>query len=87
MDKKMLKKTDFFEDVEQDTNVNVNVNKNVNIIINRKPDEIDDLIRQTYYLKMSTIKRIKKMSRNAEMGVSEFLQTVLDNVLDNIDIK
>jgi hypothetical protein len=68
-------------------NVDTNVNTNTNIVINRKSDEIDDVIRQTYYLKTSTIKRIKKLSRNAEMGVSEFLQTVLDNVLDRINIE
>jgi hypothetical protein len=66
---------------------NVNVNKNVNIIIKRKDDDIDDTIRQTYYLRMSTIKRIKRLAKSADMGVSEFLQTVLDNVLDNVEIK
>lgn len=74
-----------------DNNVNTNVNKsvnNVNITIKRKEDDfIDDPIRQTYYLKPSTIRRIKKMSRQADMGVSEFLQTILDNVLDNIKIE
>jgi len=97
--KKVIKKRDPFnmdeETENKDTgntnvnvnNVDVNVNKNVNIVINKKPEEIDDVIRQTYYLRMSTIKRIKKLSKVADMGVSEFLQTVLDNVLDNIKIE
>jgi len=78
---------------KEDVNVSVNnvdvntVNKNVNIVINKKSDDIDDIIRQTYYLRMSTIKRIKKLSKVADMGVSEFLQTVLNNVLDNIKIE
>lgn len=82
-----------FKDPEiTNTNVNkddtnVNVNKSVNIVINKKAEDIDDIIRQTYYLRTSTIKRIRKMAKVADMGVSEFLQTVLDNVLDNISIQ
>ena len=73
------------------TNVNNdvdNVNKNVNIVINIKEDDYLNVpVRQTYYLKPSTIRKIKKLSKRAEMGVSEFLQVVLDSVIDNIDIK
>jgi hypothetical protein len=74
-------------DVNKNIDTYVNVNKSVNIIINKKPEDIDDIIRQTYYLRMSTIKRIKQLAKVADMGVSEFLQTVLDNVLDNISIE
>ncbi len=41
----------------------------------------------TYHLKVSTIRKSKLLARKADMGVSEFLQTVLDVVLDKIVIK
>jgi hypothetical protein len=75
-----------------DVNVNQNVNKKVNnnneIFINIvRPDIEDEKIRMTYHLKVSTIRKIKLLARKADMGVSEFLQTVLDVVLDKIVIK
>jgi len=84
-----VNKNNNVNNVDIDTNkvTDKSVNKNVNIVINKKKEEVDDIIRTTYYLRISTIKKIKRMSRVADMGVSEFLQTVLDSVIDNIDIK
>jgi hypothetical protein len=76
---------------ESVNNVNVNVNQNVNkeeaIIKITRPELEDEKMRMTYHLKVKTIRKIKILARQADMGVSEFLQTVLDSVLDRIDIE
>lgn len=81
----------FSMGVESEKNVNVvsdNVNNvsNVNISVNKK-EEKEFSVPMTYRLYPSTIKKIKKLSHKAEMGVSEFLQIVLNEVLDMIDIE
>lgn len=69
--------------------VNVNVSESVNIPLIKitRPELEDEKMRMTYHLKVKTIRKIKVLARHADMGVSEFLQTVLDCVLDRIDIE
>lgn len=74
-------------------NVSVNVSQEVPQIVNNslikitRPELEDETMRMTYHLKVKTIRKIKLLARHADMGVSEFLQTVLDSVLDRIDIE
>jgi hypothetical protein len=70
-----------------DVSVIPSVNNDVNKIKITRPELEDETMRMTYHLKVKTIRKIKVMARHADMGVSEFLQTVLDNVLDKIDIE
>lgn len=51
------------------------------------PELEDEKMRMTYHLKVKTIRKIKVLARHADMGVSEFLQTVLDMVLDMVEIE
>ena len=71
-------------------NVSKTVNKtgNINepIIINKfvsttKPK------RTSYYLNVATVKKIEKLAKESNKGISEFLQELLDMVLDKIEIK
>lgn len=78
------------EDVNKKVNtVNVNVSESVNIPLIKitRPELEDEKMRMTYHLKVKTIRKIKVLARHADMGVSEFLQTVLDGVLDRIGIE
>lgn len=55
---------------------------------NKISPELEDVkMRMTYHLKVKTIRKIKVLARHADMGVSEFLQTVLDMVLDMVEIE
>jgi hypothetical protein len=56
------------------------------IVIKRKKPN-DYYMPMTYRLKVSTIEQIRKQAKNADMGVAEYLQSVLDAVLDKIEIK
>jgi hypothetical protein len=47
----------------------------------------DYYIPMTYRLKASTIEQIRIQSKQADMGVAEYLQKVLDMVLDRIEIE
>lgn len=71
--------------VNESVNNVSDVVNNVNISVNKK-EEKEFSVPMTYRLYPSTIKKIKKLSHKAEMGVSEFLQIVLDEVLDKIEI-
>jgi hypothetical protein len=68
--------------------VDVDISKSVNIVLKRKNDDVEnELLRQTYYLKLKTVRKIKALSKASEMGISEVLQAILDKVLDNVDIE
>lgn len=43
--------------------------------------------RVSYYLKLSTINKIEQLSIKSGMGISEFLQHLLDETLENIIIE
>lgn len=62
-----------------------NVIKNELTIARKKVT--DYTIPMTYRLRAETIEKIRRQARKAEMGVAEYLQTVLDLVLDKIEIE
>lgn len=60
---------------------------NVNKIVIKKVEKQEAPKRITYYLKPETIKKIDKFSKMAGMGKSEFVQTLLEEVLNNLEIE
>lgn len=77
------------EDKHVDKQVNKNVNKNntdVNLSFKRKPRKRKP-VPMTYRLYSETIDKIDELAMRSGMYVSEFLQAVLDTVLDKIEIK
>lgn len=78
--------------INNDSNVSGNVsssnNRNIsgNIVI-PKPVIQDKTKRASYYLKKSTISNIEKLAKESGMGISEFLQYLLDITLDKIEIR
>ncbi|HEY5585670.1 MAG TPA: hypothetical protein VIK78_14440 [Ruminiclostridium sp.] len=91
MDKKMLKKTDFFEDVEPVTD-SVTVTPSVNKIVNKSVNKIDLNFEDnenttkpmTYRLKIETIAIIKRRSMKKGVGVSEYLEKFLQTAFEII---
>lgn len=59
----------------------------MNKIIIKKIEKPEQPKRITYYLKPETIKKIDRYSRMAGMGKSEFVQNILDTVLNNLEIE
>lgn len=95
MNKKLSLEGDLFsignKSVTESETVSVSKNdyKNVSnndLTIKRKQTS-DFVMPMTYRLKITTIEQIKKQARIADMGVSEYLQSVLDLVLDKINIE
>ena len=72
--------------VSSSNNRNNNGNINRNIVIT-KPIIQDKTKRASYYLKKSTIVSIEKLAKESGMGISEFLQYLLDITLDKIEIR
>ncbi|MGL4450226.1 MAG: hypothetical protein ACRCTZ_03410 [Sarcina sp.] len=60
---------------------------NMNRIVLKKVEKQEAPKRITYYLKPETIKKIDKFSKAAGMGKSEFVQTILDEILNNLEIE
>ena len=60
---------------------------NMNKIVLKKVEKQEAPKRITYYLKPETIKKIDKFSKAAGMGKSEFVQTILDEILNNLEIE
>lgn len=60
---------------------------NMNRIVLKKVEKQEAPKRITYYLKPETIKKIDKFSKAAGMGKSEFVQTLLDEILNNLEIE
>lgn len=60
---------------------------NINKIIIKKVEKQEPPKRITYYLRPDTIKKIDKFSRLSGMGKSEFVQKILDEVLNNLEIE
>ena len=63
------------------------VDMNLNKIIIKKVVKPEAPKRITYYLRPDTIKKIDKFSKMAGMGKSEFVQKILDEVLNNLEIE
>lgn len=81
------------QDKREDKHVNKQVNKNVNknnkdvgLSFKRKPRKRKP-VPMTYRLYPETIDKIDELAMRSGMYVSEFLQTVLDTVLDKIEIE
>ena len=74
-------------------NTNVNVYSDVNTNVNNfdymleVQNESTTLKRQTYYLKEETIKKIDEYARKANIGKSELVQKILEDVLNKIKLK
>ena len=60
---------------------------NMNKIIIKKVEKQEAPKRITYYLKPETIKKIDKFSKATGMGKSEFVQTILDEILNNLEVE
>ena len=60
---------------------------NMSKIIIKKLDKPEQPKRITYYLKPETIKKIDKYSKMAGMGKSEFVQKLLEEILNNLEIE
>lgn len=60
---------------------------NINKIVIKKIEKPELPKRITYYLRPDTIKKIDKFSKLAGMGKSEFVQKILDEVLNNLEIE
>ncbi|MGL4913855.1 MAG: hypothetical protein ACRC3Y_15645 [Romboutsia sp.] len=58
-----------------------------NKIVIKKAQKVQPPKRITYYLNQDTIKRIDKYSKMTGMGKSEFVQTLLDISLNNLEIE
>lgn len=59
----------------------------MNKIIIKKIEKQEAPKRITYYLKPETIKKIDKFSKATGMGKSEFVQTILDEILNNLEVE
>lgn len=89
----MIKKKDMAKNIKDIDNSDLDemvltneIPKTSKIII-KKQEKVNIPKRITYYLNNSTIKKIDKYSKMAGMGKSEFVQTLLDLALDNLEIK
>ena len=60
---------------------------NMNKIIIKRVEKQEAPKRITYYLKPETIKKIDKFSKATGMGKSEFVQTILDEILNNLEVE
>lgn len=60
---------------------------NINKIVIKKVEKPEMPKRITYYLRPETIKKIDKFSKASGMGKSEFVQKILDEVLNNLEIE
>lgn len=77
------------ETVSTSKSVSKSESKNVsnNSLTIKRKGATDLTAPMTYRLKITTIEQIRTQARNAGMGVTEYLQAVLDLVLDKIVIK
>lgn len=60
---------------------------NINKIVIKKVEKQEQPKRITYYLRPETIKKIDRFSKLSGMGKSEFVQKILDEVLNNLEIE
>lgn len=62
------------------------LNSERRLVINIKNEE-EPIKRSTYYLKVTTIKKIAQLAKSNGLYISDFVQKVFDEVLDLIEIK
>ncbi|SHJ44879.1 hypothetical protein SAMN02745163_02000 [Clostridium cavendishii DSM 21758] len=60
---------------------------NINKIVIKKVEKFEAPKRITYYLRPETIAKIDKFSKLTGMGKSEFVQKILDEVLNNLEVE
>ena len=78
------------ETVNKTRNVSKPGNKIGNIsdsIVISKLVSIPKPKRNSYYLNINTTKKLEKLAKESNKGISEFLQELLDVVLDKVEIK
>lgn len=73
-------------DIGKNNDGNNNSNVNGNIKITRK-DFKETKIQVGWRLNASTVARIQELSFDSRMGISEFVQELLDKALKDIDIE
>jgi len=82
---------DSISDINKTENVAKTVNNSENnsetLLVINKPDKKESCKRITYHLKTSTIRSINRLASQADMGISEFVQKIFDEVLQKIEIK
>lgn len=84
---------DDYKDADVNTNIsddkitNNDENINTNKFVIKKAEKKELPKRITYYLKPSTIQKIDRLSKKASMGKSEFVQKILEDVLENLEIQ
>lgn len=71
--------------VSNDNSKGTNISQNKIVI--KKAQKVQPPKRITYYLNQDTIKKIEKYSKLTGMGKSEFVQTLLDVSLNNLEIE
>jgi hypothetical protein len=72
--------------ITDDRNVsdNVSIDGNITIIKELKDEGLE---RVSFYMKPSTYKKLKKVAKESDMGISEFHQKLIENVLNKIVIE
>ncbi|KLU74575.1 hypothetical protein [Clostridium botulinum] len=81
------KDVDVNKNIYDDEPVSDNENIGINKFVIKKAEKKEMPKRITYYLKPSTIQKIDKLSKKAGMGKSEFVQKILEDVLENLEIQ
>ncbi|AEB77587.1 hypothetical protein ADU80_11410 [Clostridium botulinum] len=81
------KDVDVNKNIYDDGSVSDNENIGINKFVIKKAEKKEMPKRITYYLKPSTIQKIDKLSKKAGMGKSEFVQKILEDVLENLEIR
>lgn len=74
------------DDISRNNDNDVSGNISGNIVIKKAQDKVK-IKRVSYYLKPTTIKKIEQLAKVADMGISEFLQTILDAALEQVKIE
>jgi hypothetical protein len=67
--------------------VNNSENNSVTYVTINKPEKKEAYKRITYHLKTSTIRSINRLANQADMGISEFVQKLFDEILEKIEIR
>lgn len=73
--------------VDVDKNADKNADVSANVFVIKKAEKYEDPQRYTFWLKPSTVKKIKTLAKDADKKISPFFQEFLDNILDKIEIK
>lgn len=100
--KKLAENTNIDDSTNKNVDDFVNINTNNNSVKKsdnkdslisigkvriKKVEKLEEPKRITYYLRPETIKKIDKFSKACGMGKSEFVQKILEEVLNNLEIE